>query len=240
MHARILSGNLRKLHDQTHYSGFMTKYTDGSLKLRDHYCHLFNLKTLYFTLEQALQSVGCTDFHEDLRHLLVRSMAIQKDLDYLQPHVSHHQNIKILPSIEAYVAHIKKIAAGKNKESVLAHFLLRIYGDLHGGQKTKNKTEKIYQKHKLSDCHKGLNFQTFEKDDLGKLMAWDKNQDYQNLDAALVEMGNGFQRHLIFFEELGKRQSTCSQFFNHKKAIIAVTATVLGIATTAYAFAKLG
>lgn len=69
-----------------------------------------------------------------------RAPRIFQDIRELEQLFGFEPDGQFPPSVNAYAAHINKLAEESNNEALLAHMYVRHFGELHGGQIIKKKT----------------------------------------------------------------------------------------------------
>lgn len=135
-------------HDRLDSCDFLKRYSEGSLSLLDHLFHLIQLKEIYQAIElrfdelslKSPESYFLAYFFDDWR----RSSRIQADIEFLWECLSESPGgvvQRLLISTKELV-HKIKIA---DEAQLVGHFLVRILGDLFGGQVIKKQLQKLYQ-----------------------------------------------------------------------------------------------
>jgi len=138
-------------HDRLDSCDFLKRYSEGSLILLDHLFHLIQLKEIYQAIESQFDelflktpgSYFLAYFFDDWR----RSLKIQADIEFLRFSLEGVSSEKIeraqvlLFSTKELIRTIKIADEGQ----LVGHFLVRILGDLFGGQVIKKQLQKLYQ-----------------------------------------------------------------------------------------------
>ncbi len=245
------------LHNKAHYQPYLARYHAPDLTLLDHYMHLKQVLPIYQALEKKLRSKNFSPaLPAHLSFALSRSAEIEKDIAFLKPHIPADKQDIQLESTKVYVDQLDAIKMQDKKVQTLlfSHFLIRILGDLFGGQGLKNCAVDLYKREKIylpEMPTQGTRFYSFPKDALKDFSAWlnalkmDKKEENEITDIAT----DAYQKHIDIFIELEKKRSTTdklhkpviktgaaqnsSSFFNCRNfAKAAVVAVVAGVAIT--------
>jgi len=147
---------------------------ENSLTLLDHYRHLCQLLPIYEVLEKKIAD---ENFNPplpteplNLIQALKQTDKIRNDLRFLRQHIYAREQNVLLETTEEYLDRLEALEVKKdeNANEVLAHYLVRILGDLFGGQKIKSCIASMYERSQIqrTNADDGLNFCTFEKSTL--------------------------------------------------------------------------
>lgn len=208
LHAKTL-----KLHHEAHDTKLMVRYREHKIALIDHYRHLCQLLPIYLALEEKIL---CNDFTfkipDDLAYLREISKRILEDIAFLKKYIPkelHGGAGVLLPETNAYVAELKDLKVGDDNNKILAHFLLRVLGDLNGGMALRGYLTQIFRvKGIVRDAKdEGVCFYTFPADALAKVTGWVAAQDVkkgQEEDVMAAEMNHGYRVNINMFDALEK------------------------------------
>lgn len=235
---------------------FLARYKEPMLTLQDHYRHLCQLHAIYMLLEEKVASLVQAEFitlPDDLKFVLTRQHEIEKDLQFLEQAMSIKQRPAVLASTENYLSHLKKIDmdSESGKREILMHFLVRLLGDVFGGQKLKRQVGLLYKKRinseRDADAVEGVAFYHFQDGMVGKVKNWVNSLAVFDSDPeCLGRYGNAsFDFHAAIFDELESTRhppSVLSQnsLFTREVLVAAGTATALfaGCITATYLLAS--
>jgi len=212
---------------------------EESLSLLDHYRHLCQLLPIYEILEKKIDS---NDFSPllpkepvNLTTVLKQAEKIKKDISFLEQYIHGNNQNLLLESTQKYVASLAGIEVTKDEKAneILAHYLVRILGDLFGGQHIKSYVNKMYERNNIPKTNPddGVTFCSFEKNTLINLVNWlnsllkddrPKNlividedplkiltsKDYEKIARA----GNSaFKTHIELYEELEQSRASAAR-----------------------------
>ena len=216
--AKIMSGT-RVIHDSLDKHVFLLRYrkpVERGLTLRDHYCHLLQLLPLYELLENYLKDA---DFFPKLlpefSELLFRSERIKRDLAFLKSKMGKDPAIDTLTATNSYLNYLtKSIKTHEDRNEILiSHFLVRILGDLFGGESLKGYVQQLYLSHKLvveRNNSEGIKFYEFSDNMLERLVDW---LDKQHFSPKFIEYCNhAFVMHFPIFNALEAGRFCCKWF----------------------------
>jgi len=241
----------KTLHEETENKPFLVRYRGNELTLVDHYRHLTQLFPLYQTLESKLQDPNYSlPIPEKLHYLLDQSKKIAADLQFIEPHIPHQYKNQLLKSTETYVDYLKKLDIKDNANEIFGHFLVRILGDLYGGQQIKRYVLNLFRRKELNlnneqDDKQGVTVYSFptnlltpDDDALPNVTRWLNHLSCstENEDKIVASCNDAFQRHIPLFDEL--ESTRCSQTQNHcnlfkKTAFIGTAAIAASVVTLA-------
>ena len=124
--------NSATLHSAAERSGFIKRIVDGNASKDSYAEYLFNLSTIYNSIEQALErNIDNDTVKEFATPELYRYDLIKKDLDFLLG--DKVNEIELLPSTIAFVDKINELEK-TNPELVIAYAYTRFIADLFGGR----------------------------------------------------------------------------------------------------------
>jgi len=112
-------------HQNAERQNFVQKMFKGKLTDEQYALYLWNQHVCYDVLEALAMMHGLFTDIPNIR----RAPAILEDAVELWP---SDKDVKILPSVNHYLEHLKSVA--DDKEKVMAHVYVRHMGDLSGGQ----------------------------------------------------------------------------------------------------------
>jgi len=241
---------IRDKHETLHDKPFLLHYKNNVSSVADHFLHLQQLYAIYVTLEIKLTRPTCQlRLPPDLsKFLLCRSRAIADDLSFIKTYCPQLEMRELLPSTLAYVAYLESISPEKTDE-LLAHFAVRVFGDLYGGQKIKNYVDKAYDKEEIQKKgSEGIAFYTFENHFLINFSQW-FNELRFNGDTMTEEANKSCEYHAAIFDELEKYHTetkpkpkqvepNCYGLFTKRNALLAGTG-IAAVASVAVCLASL-
>lgn len=200
--SRLRSGT-NELHVITENKSYLVRYKKDELTLLDHYRHLSQLLLIYQAIEKKLKNQNfLPKLPVELAYLLNRSEEIKKDLKFLEPFIAKGKKDFFFKTTKSYEQYIDQM---KINNEIFSHFLVRILGDLFGGQKIKGDVIRLYQRKGIfSEDHleKGVHFYCFREKALGQFINWLNQQQLEN-ESNLVDYGNdAFRQHIFIFDEL--------------------------------------
>lgn len=218
----------KALHIQSEQMLFFTRYQTPQLTLMDHYRHLCQLVPIYELLEEKMKDIKFKIILPDeFKELLMRLEKLKKDIAFFEKLIPKAQhNPAILPKTKIYIDYLKTLDIN-NKDhqyAVFTHFLVRILGDLFGGQKIKGYVKKLFSKdHKQMNDAKntdpnidGVQFYYFQPSTLRNFGTWLNAQrseiDDGQMDDMMVAANSAFEYQIKIFEELeGQRKAIVFQ-----------------------------
>lgn len=190
----------REMHQVTERHDFLIRYKDKVTAL-DHYRHLCQLQPIYEALEIHLkQDSFIPKLPEDLSELLMRSEKIKADISALEPHIpKQYRNPVILAATLDYVKALQNMQL--NAE-IFAHFLVRILGDLFGGQAIKRYVRSMQARENIvfKNENDPVNFYLFSDKMLTRFSKW--FEDYFLTDDVIGFAKQAFEKHIAIFNEL--------------------------------------
>lgn len=240
------------LHDTAHYQPYLARYHNENFQLLDHYRHLLQLLPIYRAIEVKMREA---DFHlilpEHLHFALTRSKEIEKDLDVLAQLIPNAQSNQLVKATSDYASLIDQldVSTQEGKNTIFAHFLLRILGDLFGGQGLKQGvTDALKRGWYNPEGNDGRAFYVFPDKALNDFAAWLKAESSEHDDAIVNFATDAYQRNINIFIELEQTRvapkpahsqqlasisKNASSFFNCSNATkIAVGVTLAAAAVT--------
>jgi heme oxygenase len=239
--SKLFSG-VKERHKEVHDKPFIAQYSRGEVTLDDHYRHLKQLLGIYSVIENEIniQSFNI-QVPLELHELIERKELIVEDLAFLRPYVS--ESVRLAPlanSTLQYIEYLKKleIVDEKSNDILLAHFLVRILGDLSGGQSFKGYIKKLYEKQGLGS-DKGTAFYEFSEDMHKKCRMWldsltaGKQKLYEDEDrmkVIITAANHSFTMHMKIFDELqGRPDINYSRFFVASTVAALTVAAAVGV-----------
>jgi heme oxygenase (biliverdin-producing, ferredoxin) len=171
-------------HKKAETTPFMKRLAKRELSSREYYTFLANQRMMYKALEDAGDAEGLFDGLQSLK----RTLLIDRDLRELEEDYGFTRP-ETANSTSRYINHISEIAGDRSK--LLAHFYVRYFGDLSGGQILKRLV------HGSAACY------IFEED-VGQL----KTRLASLLDRSMADEANlCFELMIDFLYELDERPS---------------------------------
>ena len=159
------------LHQAAHDEPYLKRYHSIELTLLDHYRQLYQLLPIYEVLEEKLKAKNFTyQLPEKHRHLLARSDEIRNDLMFLRPRVLSQGGECVL-TLESTHLYLKAIEAMTSDHDIFIHFLVRVLGDMFGGNGLKKCMTDLCQAQHLA-AEKAVNFYTFKEGALKEFSQW--------------------------------------------------------------------
>lgn len=239
-----------KLHNAAHYRPFLERYHKENFTVRDHYRHLKQILPIYEALEKK---VAHTDFQpripEHLAFALARSNEIKQDIVYLEGIYPEFKSIRTLPATNTYVDMLNglDVTTPEGSTAIFSHFLLRILGDLFGGQGLKGGAIEAYKRagiySEATPAAGTLTYQ-FRKDALKDFSKWLNDLKLDNEDAIVDVATDGYQRHIDIFNELEAtrvtRATNSASFFACANLVKAVAAGTAITVTAGLVLSRLG
>ena len=225
-----LRKHTKDIHTETETMPFLARYTDQSAHLSDHYLHLVQLHFIYTALTERYHFF---QNHPQVQALcegeiLGREDKIKADLDSIEslnllPQAILAKRNQPLAATQTYVDYIKNIATA---HLFLAHFCVRLFGDLFGGQKLKGHVRNIYRRAGATQpATYGTAFYTFER--------YNASQLTRNFDALKTSTSGtplstdeqatllkdsllAFEKHQAIFTELETYRSQNQHLFTRQ------------------------
>ncbi|VVC74922.1 Heme oxygenase [Aquicella siphonis] len=200
------------LHNTAHYHPYMARYHEEGFTVLDHYRHLRQILFIYQALEIKLQDPAFSPKLPDdldLSFALNRSAAIQNDLAFLKPLIPLVYQNEILPATREYAEQIRSIDVSTNegRNQLFSHFLIRILGDLFGGQGLKSCAITAYQKagiYQDKDPVPGTEQYHFRPGALKDFSSWlnrlELNDEQEN--DIVRHADDAYQKHINLFSDL--------------------------------------
>jgi len=231
------------LHDVAHYKAYLERYHKDSLTLIDHYRHLRQLLPIYQLIESLMKTIELpAPLPTELNFLLERSKEIESDLAFLAPHVPAMYRDEITNSTQQYCDYLNTL--DKNDVTacteIFIHYLIRILGDLFGGQGLKKCVLDLYKHYTIfpTENEEGVKFYCFGKNTLKDFAAWLRQIEVGKDE--LDKFGtSAYQKNIAIFDELEATRMKLSQTQNYcnlfkKAAVVGTAALVTGavLATT--------
>lgn len=194
------------LHNVAHYKPYLERYHHDTFRLLDHYRHLQQLLPIYQALEaKLLHSDFVAILPEHLHFALTRSKEIEKDLAALASLIPNVQSNQLLDSTQAYVTYLNSLdpSTPQGLSTLFSHFLLRILGDLFGGQGLKQGVTDALAR-ESSNCQDefGRQFYVFPERALQNFSRWLKDFNEIDEEAVVESATNAYQRNINIFDEL--------------------------------------
>lgn len=236
------------LHDTAHYKPYLARYHHESFQVLDHFRHLQQLLPIYRAIEAKLREAEFDlILPEQLHFSLTRSKEIEKDLAVLAPLIPNAQLNQLVKATTDYVTLINSINAStpEGKNTIYAHFLLRILGDLFGGQGLKKGVTDALSRGSFNcEGNQGVAFYVFPDKALQHFSTW-LNQEPTNNDDAIVAIAtDAYQRNINILDELEQTRIAPKPTLNQQLASISkntssffncTTATKIAVGVTAAA-----
>lgn len=201
------------LHNTAHYQSYLKRYHQTDFTALDHYRHLKQVLQIYQALETKISDPAFSPkIPVEFNFVMSRSKEIEKDLAYLEAKISINNRDEKLTSTETYVEELKKLDPKKDgdHQKIFTHFLIRILGDLFGGQGLKDGAIEAYQREKIFDESQpdlGTSFYKFPKNALMDFSTW-LNMLILN-EAEMKSIGtDSYQKHINIFLELEKTRAS--------------------------------
>ena len=248
-----LFGGVRKLHDEVHDKPFIKQYSQGKVSLADHYRHLSQLLPIYEAIENKINNHEVNiEIPEELAELSHRSERIKADMAYLRPYiVKQDEAPRLTEMTKEYAAYLQSLGESADDQEVLfAHFLVRILGDLSGGQAFKGYIRALYDSRGLpvqggvsfyefgDDMHKRCNrwLDRLEAEDTGNRIC----ESHAIMKRLIAKANDSFEVHIRIFDELDaptmpglyRRGQGYGRFFVAGAVVATLAATA--IATVSY------
>jgi heme oxygenase len=237
--SQIHTATLKK-HEEVEAKPFLKRYQSPSqLTPQDHFNHLVQLLAIYEAIELKVRKAD-KQLHlsEKFSYLFHRSEKIKSDIHFLLGlNVIENKNQIASAATLKYVNYINQLDPEADINAIVAHFLVRILGDLHGGQKLKGYVSAMYAKHGIAST-KGLSFYTFESKTLMKFnQQWLNNLPEVVNEEELIQHANqAFDDHLPIFDALEEAHVTKQGLRCSSRLFSSITAnTCLAAATLAVA-----
>lgn len=215
--SKLFSG-VRKLHDQVHDKPFIAQYSQGKVTLIDHYRHLQQLEIIYCNIENMLKNPSFNyTVPLELQELVERRRLIASDMSFLERHIPPAvKRAPLANNTLHYIHYLQKFKMEYDETSdvLLAHFLVRILGDLSGGQSFKEYIKTLYKKEGLiknSDSNEGVAFYEFSEEMHKKCARWldtltsgehALHQDETRMKRIINFANESFDIHIKIFDEL--------------------------------------
>lgn len=211
------------LHKVAENEAYMARYRTEGLTLLDHYRHLTQLLPIYEALERKLANPAFSPaLPDELSFALNRSAQIRKDLEYLKPFVPNEHTDEILKVTRAYVDEINEMdpTTETGRSQIFSHFLVRILGDLFGGQHLKSYALEAYKRHpggrvyQERQPHPGTEHYHFRNGALKDFTAWLNRLEFgDGVEDSLASLADAaFQRHIDLFKELESTRPVSAAF----------------------------
>lgn len=232
--SKIASGT-KELHKFAEGMPFLKRYQiPDDLTLRDHYLHLYQLLPIYQLLEDKMKLADKSfNLSAEFSDLLDRAKSIQFDLNFIFQHLPQKiKQIVILPATQAYLSYLNQLNPDTDLNAILGHFLVRILGDLFGGQQLKDYVALLYKTNGI-DASGGTEFYTFRDHMLKNFTQSWLNHPPEMIDEdEVVTFANeSFDYHIAIFDALEKSRKHSFAFFS-PACLIATAVTTAAIATT--------
>lgn len=230
----------KKMHQDTENKPFLRRYqSPDRLTITDHYHHLIQLFPIYEALETKIKEADDQlNLASQFSCLLNRSQHIKTDIDFLKTLPQNKKaRTELLRSTVAYVNCINQLDPKNDINAILANFLVRILGDLHGGQKLKNYVSAMYAKNNIAG-DVGVTFYSFDANTLPEFnQQWlRKSHDFINTDELIQHANLAFKAHLPIFDELEKSRIQRTGLQCHSRLFstgCAIATVAIGAAVTA-------
>lgn len=199
-------------HETVEAKPFLKRYqSPKQLTPQDHLNHLVQLLAIYEAIELKISKAdSILHLSEKFSCLLHRSEKIKNDINFLCAFNPAENKKKIASAATLkYVNYINQLDPENDINAILAHFLVRILGDLHGGQKLKGYVSAMYSNHGVTG-NQGLDFYTFENKTLLKFnRQWLNNlPDVINAEALIQHVNQALEDHLPIFDALEEAHAT--------------------------------
>src|SRR5262249_693340 len=117
----------------------------------------------------------------------------------------------ILQSTQAYVDQLEKLnlTTPEGQIEILTHFLIRILGDLFGGQGLKNCVRTAFQREGLKDeNYSGTSFYCFKENALKDFSNWLNSLKELDENKIIGIATDAYQKHINIFQELESTRTT--------------------------------
>ncbi len=224
---------------------------ENSLTLLDHYRHLCQLLPIYEVLEKKIAdehfNPPLPNEPLNLIQALKQADKIRNDLQFLRQHIYASRQDVLLETTEEYLDRLEALEVKKeeNANEILAHYLVRILGDLFGGQKIRACISSMYDRSQITRANpdEGLNFCTFEKSTLITLINWlnsllkdDRPNNVIIIDEKLLSLNdyeqiaiaanNAFKTHIELYEELEQTRADAARLEYHAMSAAQPTVAV--------------
>ncbi|GEM_PF-3299186 len=227
----------KERHQALHEQPFIKKYQDNTITLLEHYRHLSQLLPIYEALEKKLHDGGFEPrIPVGVNELLSRSLKIKNDLSCMLPYLNIVDKEIVSSATQRYVKKIEAMKVSDEKSiEIFAHFLVRVLGDMFGGQKIKESVLKLYKRSEveLTSLYPGISFYTFNPNTFKDFTHWLNELKLAEKEKfTLINcMNDGLSRHAPIFEELERANTSKTpslySFFNANKGIILGVSAVL-------------
>lgn len=234
---------VNRLHQLVHAKPFIAQYSKGHVTLDDHYRHLSQLLAIYAVIEDKIKDqLFSIEIPPELQELVDRKKLIEADLDFLRPRV--FKSVRCAPlaySTMQYIEYLRKlnISDDESNDILLAHFLVRILGDLSGGQSFKGYVRKLYETKGL-DSDKGTAFYEFSEDMPKKCNNWLNSltsgeqklyEDESRMQFIINAANQSFTTHIKIYDELkgSSPPINYSRFFVAGGTVAILAAAAVGV-----------
>jgi heme oxygenase len=204
------------LHNTAHYKPYVARYHESDFSIADHYRHLQQILPIYRILEQK---VTHPDFvytiPEHLSFATLRSDEIEKDIQFMESRFPHLTKLNTtLPATDTYTQSLNKLNPSNpdDHETLLAHYLIRILGDLFGGKGLKTGVTDALKRASTYDDQQataGIQFYTFPDKALQEMTKWVNGLKLDNeVQDQIAEIAtDAYQKHIDIFDELEATRS---------------------------------
>ncbi len=233
-----IAKNTSAIHSQLDSLPYLTRYQSTQFTLVDRHRHLAQLLPIYEAIESKMKSLNVINLlPNEFFELSDRAKELKADIAFMRKNFRYKQDDEILASTQEYVDAI-------NNETSIArifgHFLVRILGDLHGGQSTKKHVREIFERNRFDvnpESSEGIQFYTFKENTLIKLIGWLNQTAFENTKEILLACDDSFKKHIAIFNELEATRAVSvsehiASFFAKPKvqAATALAMTSIGLA----------
>ncbi|MDR3492660.1 MAG: biliverdin-producing heme oxygenase [Gammaproteobacteria bacterium] len=228
----------KQQHEAIHEQPFLLRYRNETVTLLDHYRHLSQLLPIYETLEKKLKAADfALMIPEEFNELLNRSEKIKSDMACISPYIMTADKDRIFPATQNYVKQLDSLEPRSYSDSVgiLGHYLVRILGDLFGGQKLKDDVLELFKRTDVdtTPLYPGIKFYTFPANSLRNFSLWLNTLILAKEDYMIECANDSFKKHALIFQELEtsrdfKPLNGHSFFEKNKKVILGTAALICG------------
>lgn len=197
----LIAKGTHDLHSILDKKPYLARYKTTAITLLDRYRHLRQLLEIYSVLECKMNTETFRfKLSTELMHLTERVDKLKQDIAFIEPSIPAAKRNIVLASTTTYINALTDEATYSD-DKIFGSFLIRVLGDLHGGQDTKNRVRALFQREELNvdaEPDSGVSFYEFPEGTLKRFIEWINELDLSDEDKKrMVAYGNFCFKHLI-------------------------------------------